>query len=1396
MNLFSVGGTEQANQDSFARANPLKADDLKAGFFEGIPQAAALGAGAAVNNYARPMADAAKGIDGMFKTDMSGWLAKEQEKTQQASRDLTPNPATVGWLGQQVYGATNMIGSVAIGTIATGNPITGAAVGAAAMGNSAFNQAREDGLDFNTSVGMGGITAGSTFIGAFLPVTATTSMATGLLGKAMGAEVAGNAATAAALYTAAGATATIATNLPAKIAAAGAINTATGIPTRGATSALLEANGYADMAKQYEAFSMSEMISDFAVGSIFGLGIHGYQKWEQANQNKIPAAQMSDLDAVLALTNAAHIEIKTSPGIPTDPATREAHVEAINKALADLAEGRPVDVGQAVTEGNFIEDPVAVQTRTEIVRVVEDHMGPEWEGLQADLAARGMPTDTNLYQVTRTPADQMSQVRPTMEVNRIIERGKAEGWDTERMITELETLKGKLEQRNEAQLEARTGDRVRGELWVRERLLRAERNGELPPEAVRLANWLIDQNPNLVADIGLSFKKSGDVQGEAGGYNPLARIVTLIKGRANDETVIHEILHHAERMMPEGVQKAIQAEWFKELRAVTQMATRTQNATLMKATDDALRAANGDERAFRNLAEAIANGEVDERFYALANPSEFWAVNGSRILRERASEGWVQQAKQWLAEFIEKVKATFGLRSDAAVIRGLNDVLKSDGAFLNDNLLADAAVPRMRQVIQDNAKRAIENEGGNDVKVGTINELVASDKIRMLEPSDLLGMNIITTIADRTRAGATFTGIDGSKLQAAVDLLGGPLFPLRTDNMATGVGWANRGGSVLTKLKNKIEAGADHIMVVLGSPEMHQSNTTVTMSMIGQLEAYIRDGHIPKKNTAALTEMIRTAKEADPAIAKALQGMPDLGDAKASIAYLDSISFEARKRVATIMSSVKASDLGAPNFEKILRATAEPEMAGGNWGDGVLVIKINKENPVVVLGENGTTPHPDFPLGVQGEVVGKMRVPLSWKLLYQDFISESLARTEARGKKGDIDTARYDFQQSQPMLTVTPDLIERIGKIERGNIESARQAKLAVALANDTWVSSETFGKGGERSASPTEFFHQMKASDASPILPTLDPAEITAQVRAKTRTIYQLDDGMGDKPTAGVYFSLNRVGDRVVLDAWLNNEQGARGLGGAIIAKSIEKGATHAEVISIPTASHPMGKTIEALEAMGFEVIGSKKAQLGGKRSRADAIDLFARNGWKEGDPEPKLVTLKWSGNEEQRAGFAGRYLAGDTASLHSAGAGGHVARAREAAGQSGRSPDQQGRAGEPDARANGRDQGDAGGTGEPDIRAAIESLGILSDNSLANLGLKREDLGVIAATVESASKTANSDTTSQILVDNPFVKVADEAGAEAPAAVLLANADAEIATAKQDSQGYDAAVACALRG
>jgi len=51
-------------------------------------------------------------------------------------------------------------------------------------------------------------------------------------------------------------------------------------------------------------------------------------------------------------------------------------------------------------------------------------------------------------------------------------------------------------------------------------------------------------------------------------------------------------------------------------------------------------------------------------------------------------------------------------------------------------------------------------------------------------------------------------------------------------------------------------------------------------------------------------------------------------------------------------------------------------------------------------------------------------------------------------------------------------------------------------------------------------------------------------------------------------------------------------------------------------------------------------------------------------------------------------------------------------------------------------------------------------------------------------------------VVANNPALTVATEGGEIIPAARALADADAEIAQAQRDSQGYEAAVACALRG
>ena len=617
-----------------------------------------------------------------------------------------------------VHGLFNVIPEVIAG---------GPEVAGVLQGYRGFRGGMADGLDPGTAFGKGTIDGVTAWAGLKLPMTVAPQL--GLTG----------------------------------LVATGAVgNVGMGMASRGATGQLLESRGYPEMAKQYEILDQTAITTDLLLGGGFGAIAHygpiGWTKYQEYKSDKKYKALLTDIDTALNLNNQLHVELDTAPGIPTDPAARAAHVEAIDSAIKSLLKGEDVNVGNEVTTQVYTENPTATQTRTEIVRVVEDHMGPEWQGLQGELEARGLPTDTTLYRITRTQPEDMAPVRPTAEVKGIIDRAQKEGWGPERIIFELEVFKGRLESRNESQLEARSGDRVRGELWMRERLTRAERNGELSPEAVRLANWLIDKNPNIVGDLAISFKKAGDsqIEGEAGGYSPIERIVSLVKGRANDETVAHEILHHAERMMPDDVQAGIRQAWFKELRAVTEMAKRTQNHTLMQAAADALHGANGDQAAFKRLAEMISKGEIDESFYALANPSEFWAVNGSRIIKERANESWVAQAKQWMAEFIEKIKDAFGLKSDAAVIRGLDNVLNGDGRFANDDMLADGRVPRMRQVTRNSPEQP-----GRDTAPENFNGFEPDLRVRVpMGNIELPPKPLVLTGTNKKNAARQLAGID------------------------------------------------------------------------------------------------------------------------------------------------------------------------------------------------------------------------------------------------------------------------------------------------------------------------------------------------------------------------------------------------------------------------------------------------------------------------------------------------------------------------------------------------------------------------------------------------------------------------------------------------------------
>jgi len=262
--------------------------------------------------------------------------------------------------------------------------------------------------------------------------------------------------------------------------------------------------------------------------------------------------------------------------------------------------------------------------------------------------------------------------------------------------------------------------RVRGADWILEKLRGAKRKGEISDEAYKLAEWFINGNPRLVEELGISIVSPGE-RGVAGQYDVNQMIMVLVKGRGNDLTAVHEILHHLERMMPPDIQAAIRKEWTKQLLDAKKKAKTPQEKLYYEAlmahhfgegrmsfdnVPEELRKlytkllAIMDVEGERVNAMTLANhllktGGVDRNLYQYYSPSEFWAVNGSDIVRGRYDAikgGLLTRLKNWLRELGEKIKSIFGLKSEAALIRALDSLAKADGKFVTKQILDQTQV--------------------------------------------------------------------------------------------------------------------------------------------------------------------------------------------------------------------------------------------------------------------------------------------------------------------------------------------------------------------------------------------------------------------------------------------------------------------------------------------------------------------------------------------------------------------------------------------------------------------------------------------------------------------------------------------------------------------------------
>ena len=248
-----------------------------------------------------------------------------------------------------------------------------------------------------------------------------------------------------------------------------------------------------------------------------------------------------------------------------------------------------------------------------------------------------------------------------------------------------------------------TKDRTRGADYLKERLYNARRNGYLTQEAVDMAVWFIDKNPALVDDLGISIK-TPEQAGVAGEYEAITRLVYLFKNAAKDNTVVHEILHHLERMMPPDMQAALRKEWMRSLLQAKTEAGSEKEAEFFDLLDqyhfgDPMASYDALLTAAVNM---IKTGQVPFDYYQFVNPSEFWAVNATRIMegRYRATGSTLKKISNWLKELGQTIKKVFGFKSDATIIKALDSLMKGDGRFQSSMQLSDGRQLSLEDMVQ------------------------------------------------------------------------------------------------------------------------------------------------------------------------------------------------------------------------------------------------------------------------------------------------------------------------------------------------------------------------------------------------------------------------------------------------------------------------------------------------------------------------------------------------------------------------------------------------------------------------------------------------------------------------------------------------------------------------
>lgn len=423
--------------------------------------------------------------------------------------------------------------------------------------------------------------------------------------------------------------------------------------------------------------------------------------------------------------------------------------------------------------------------------------------------------------------------------------------------------------------------------------------------------------------------------------------------------------------------------------------------------------------------------------------------------------------------------------------------------------------------------------------------------------ADLKGKKIFPILADLTAVGR-YKGIDSAAV-VPVDLYGGPNFPLMAPNKEAGVVWANEGKGIGTRKTNLLQQTDGYAVVTAMTQDTHVSNSSTVRAFINTLDAYVKDGRVSAKGI----------KKADRAIKGLGVQLPSVADPSFGSAVRE-LSFDARKAVVGQLERAEFEEYGFPPAKRVLDAVRDPDFHGVDFGDALLVLRLDPKDTLVKLGEEGTPTHPDYTYGVRGQIVGKLKRPIPSKLLFSEFFEKR------RADEAPSSADARAFSLKMPVSEVTDEKVSAAARLESQTATNAQQMRAALASATGAWASTDEPVKDG--GVGVADFVRALRENKSAPSLPPYTEEMVKEKVKKGDMKVFKLDN-------ADIYFALVRDGDKQVISSVVNNEPGARGVAGpAVLSKAILEGATHLDCFAVVSEKFPKGFLPELYSHFGFE--------------------------------------------------------------------------------------------------------------------------------------------------------------------------------------------------------------------